>query len=74
MSKPVSFEQLQKLTGYEKPADVTAFLVRCGIQYFPAKYGRPITTTGLMEQAAIQASGRSSDTTSSTNQSQTIDV
>ncbi len=51
MSDIITFEQLKKLTGYDKPAEVAAHLAREGVEFFRGKYNRPYTLTSMYEAA-----------------------
>jgi len=45
------FEDLQKITGYKREADIKSSLRKQGVLCFTGKGGRPYTTKGLIEAA-----------------------
>ena len=47
----VSFEALQKLTGFNTPSEIAASLSAQGIKFFRGKYGRPWTTLDAINTA-----------------------
>jgi hypothetical protein len=53
----VPFEDLQRCTGYERPADVRRVLDRDGIRYFLGRGGAIWTTLDLVNQAGGMVRG-----------------
>ena len=45
------FEDLQKITGYKREADIKTSLMKQGVLCLTGKGGRPYTTRGLIEAA-----------------------
>lgn len=52
MAETLNFQQLQELTGYERPSDIMRNLEKQGIAYFVGKDG-PYTTVELLRIAAV---------------------
>ena len=49
----ITFADLQKATGYTKPAEIAAHLARQGVRYFIGKYNRPYTTEESLNNALV---------------------
>lgn len=47
----VTYDDLQKVTGFNKPTEVATCLRNNGVKYMLGKHGRPWTTLGAMELA-----------------------
>lgn len=49
----VSYEELTKLTGYDTPAKLCAYLAEMRIKFKVGKYGRPWTTQAALDSAVL---------------------